>query len=151
MKKLSFIAVVALLLSACASVELGLEPPKVEVFGFESENYGGEVPGFRIGVYIRNPNDININPTAIDYRITLEDEVVLVGREVELDRINGLVKAEYIINFRPVSQDDIVKLRTLMSRFEESYDYDLNITASFEGYRREFTARDSGEVELRRN
>lgn len=161
---------VVILLTACAAIEQ-LEPPKVEIFGFEavahehghvhSHGHGHSddhshghhdhheaLPGFRIGVFVRNPNDININPKTMEYRITLENDVVLSGRMTDLQRIEGLVRKQYDFVFVPSDPGQIAALHELLQRGHDEYEYELLVRVSFSGYASDYTARDSGEIDL---
>lgn len=166
MNRLLFGSALLLLLAACAGVQR-LEPPKVEIFGFEavphqhghthghdgryshgSHQHDTSLPGFRIGVFVRNPNDININPSSLQYRITLEDDVILSGRMTDLQRIEGLVRQQYDFVFVPHDPDQVEALHDLLNRRQGDYDYELDVRVSFVGYGRDYTAQDSGEIDL---
>lgn len=202
MNKLSVLTITLLMATSVAAQRL--EPPKVEIFGFEvvehnqhadagghdhanvahhdnanhhahdhNNNHGhghehshadshghdddhghkhaahnADIPGFRIGVFIRNPNGININPTTMDYRITFENNFTISGTRVIEEPIPALVKAEYDFVFVPTDHAMAEQLREYMSHHNDDVEYHLDVAVGFKTYRQKYTAKDGGSVNL---
>lgn len=68
-----------LLLSGCAGLQSGFEPPTVSVTSFRALPGQGVMPRFEIGLHIINPNRQSLALKGIAYTIRIEGHRILTG------------------------------------------------------------------------
>lgn len=73
MKKLYLITVI-LVLSACASLPAVLDPPTVTLSSIDLKQLGLFEQQFLVKLRLKNPNDVMLPITGMDYQITLNDQ-----------------------------------------------------------------------------
>ena len=89
--------IVLLLLSGCAGLQSGFEPPAVSVTSFKAVPGQGAAPRFEIGLHIVNPNRQPLNLKGIAYTISVEDHRILTGASNTLPVIEAYGEGDVTI------------------------------------------------------
>ena len=83
-----------LVLSGCATLQPGYEPPTVTVTSFRPVADEGGVPRFEIGLRVINPNRRALELQGLAYNVSLEGRRLLVGVANDLPVIAGYGEGE---------------------------------------------------------
>ena len=79
----------ALLLSACATMGKDVDPPKISLDGVHSIPGEGGGPRFRMDLRIQNPNQQDLDIAGISYGISVQDVELVSGVTNEVPLIEG--------------------------------------------------------------
>ncbi len=91
-------AVFICLVSGCAPMQPGYEPPVVSITSFEAVPAQGLTPRFKIGLHIINPNRSALDLKGISYTIALEGHKIMTGVSNKLPHIEPYGEGVVVLN-----------------------------------------------------
>ncbi|GAA0696168.1 hypothetical protein GCM10009104_25160 [Marinobacterium maritimum] len=104
------------LLSGCAGLQPGYEPPRLEVTGVRLDpSSRGAVPQFLIGLRVINPNRQSLQLDGISYNLYLQDQRVLSGVARDLPDVAGYGDQAIEVSATPALFGSIRLLTELMN------------------------------------
>ncbi len=104
------------LLSGCAGLQPGREPPMLEVTGVRLDpSSRGAVPQFLIGLKVINPNRQSLRLDGISYNLYLQDQRVLSGVARDLPDVPGYADQTIEVSATPALFGGMRLLTELMS------------------------------------
>ncbi len=101
-QKNSFIVMLIMLLTACATLSPSYEKPQVSITSFTlAPESTGLAPEFNIGLRVVNPNRNSLPLVGMSYSVEIEGNRILTGAEPNLPRIEGYGTADIVIKASP--------------------------------------------------
>ena len=85
------------MLSGCAGIQTGYDPPSVSLTSFRFIPGDSIVPRFEVGLRIINPNRDALELEGLFYSITIEDNKIISGVANELPRIEGYGEEDILL------------------------------------------------------
>jgi len=98
MKPCGGLLIIILLLSGCAALQHGYDPPVVSITSFETVNSPSVIPQFKIGLHIINPNRTALELKGLAYTISLEGRNIITGVSNKLPRIDPYGEGDIRLN-----------------------------------------------------
>lgn len=139
-----------LLLSGCAGLGVGREPPTVSVQSFRAlPGEGGGLPAFEIGLIVLNPNPEPLRLQGIAYSIRLDGQPLLDGVSNEMPAIEGYGQGAVTLDAAVNVLGGIRLLNNLMRSPRQTFDYEFTAKLDPVGFSRNVRVTESGRIDLR--
>ncbi len=122
--KYTYVLLMLMMLSACASWAPDYEKPQINVTSFSLAPDSNDVaPRFLIGLQVINPNRRALPLQGMSYSVEVEGNRILSGAEPDLPRVEGYSSADIVIEARPDLLGSARLLNQLISGQQETLDY----------------------------
>lgn len=114
----------ALVLTGCAGLVPGTEPPAVSVTSFAlAPETAGNTPRFNIGIHVVNPNRNPIRLRGMSYTVEIEGNRILNGANPDLPTVPGYDSADFVIQASPDLLGGVRLLTDLFARRRDTLGY----------------------------
>lgn len=143
------LALVPLLLTACATMRPGYEEPSVQLSDFRMLPADGLVPRFLIGLRVINPNNSPLDLRGLSYDVEIEGHKLITGVAGQLSRIPAYGESEIELRAGVDMLGGARILSQLLSDSgRETMRYRLRTRLDVGGQLRPLTLEDVGELRL---
>jgi len=141
---------IALLITGCASVQPGYEPPTLEITGVRFDpSSQGAVPQFLIGLRVINPNRQALHLSGISYNLYLQDQRVLSGVARDLPVVPGYADQAIEVSATPALFGGVRLLAELMNNPQlNALDYRVEAKLDSGGLQWPVRVQEQGQLPL---
>lgn len=135
-------------LSACATLQQQLEPPKVSVSSVRMLPSQSMAPRFEIGLHVINPNLVPLALKGIAYQIRLEGHEIINGVTSDLPLIKAYGEGDITIVAATDLLGGLQLVSDLLSRPRDSIRYELEAKLDLGRLLPSIRVTDSGRINL---
>lgn len=141
----------ALSLTACGNLPIGLETPGVTVTSFRVLPSDAMTPRFEIGLNVTNPNAVPLNIAGLAYSISIEGKSVLDGVTNNIDPIDAYGSGDILITASPDVLAGVRVLTGLLRSGNDAVSYAFEAKLDVGSWLPDIRVRDEGEISLTGN
>lgn len=141
----------ALILTACGNLPIGLETPGVTVTSFRVQPSDAMTPRFEIGLNVTNPNAVPLNIDGLAYSISIEGKSVLDGVTNNIDPIEAYGSGDIVITAVPDVIAGVRVLTGLLRGNNDAVSYAFEAKLDVGSWLPDIRVRDDGEISLTGN
>jgi LEA14-like dessication related protein len=138
----------AIILSACATLSPDYEQPTVTLSSFKAIPSEGMVPAFEIGLRIINPNAQALNLEGIVYTVSLQGYELVKGVGKDFPVIEGYSEGEVKLTAAANLLAGIRFVGDMMQSQDESVEYEFKAKLDLGGLYPSIKVRETGEINL---
>ena len=146
--RLSFIIVVGLALSACASMRPGFETPTVNVSSFRALPSESGMPKFEIGLHVINPNSEALTLKGVAYTVSVEGRELIKGVGNDLPVIDGYGEGEFTVTATASLFEGAMLLKDLLNKPQDALSYAFEAKLDVGTFIPAIRVKDEGEFSL---
>ncbi|MEO0615602.1 MAG: LEA type 2 family protein [Pseudomonadota bacterium] len=139
---------IALSLTACGNLPIGLETPGVTVTSFRVLPSDAMTPRFEIGLNVTNPNAVPLNVDGLAYSISIEGKSILDGVTNNIDPIEAYGSGDIVITAVPDVIAGVQVLTELLRRDSDAVSYAFEARLDVGSFLPDIRVRDEGEIVL---
>lgn len=122
----TFATLLLFILSGCAGMQTGYDPPTVSLTSFRFIPGDSIVPRFEVGLRIINPNRDALQLEGLFYSISLEDNNIISGVANELPKIEGYGEEDILLEAVVDVIGGAKLLQSLLHSQKSSIEYGFN-------------------------
>ncbi|MEO0345566.1 MAG: LEA type 2 family protein [Pseudomonadota bacterium] len=141
----------ALSLTACGNLPIGLETPGVTVTSFRVQPSDAMTPRFEIGLNVTNPNAVPLSVDGLAYSISIEGKSVLDGVTNNIDPIEAYGSGDIVITAVPDVIAGVRVLTGLLRGNTDAVSYAFEARLDVGSFIPDIRVRDEGEITLSEN
>jgi LEA14-like dessication related protein len=138
----------AITLSACATLSPDYEEPTVTLSSLKAIPSEGMVPAFEIGLRIINPNAQTLNLEGIVYTVSLQGYELVKGVGKDFPVIEGYSEGEVKLTAAANLLAGIRFVGDMMQTQDESVEYEFKAKLDLGGLYPSIKVRETGEINL---
>jgi len=143
---------VVVLISGCAGLGVGREPPSVFLQSFRAvpDPAGGAgLPAFEIALRVINPNPEPLRLQGAVYSVRLEGRKLVEGVANDLPEIEGYGEGRVVLTAGVDLLGGVRLLADLMNQPRDRFEYSLEARLDPVGFSRDIRIQDTGQIDLR--
>lgn len=138
----------AMLLSACASLDPDYEQPFVTLASFKALPSEGMVPEFEAVLRVTNPNAEPINVEGIVYTIAVEDRELIKSVGKGFEPIEGYSEGTLTVRGSVSLIQGVRLLTSLMDNSDGTLDYEFRAKLDLDGFNPTVRVSETGTLDL---
>ncbi|RDE19744.1 hypothetical protein DV711_12765 [Motiliproteus coralliicola] len=148
LQRFGILALFALGLSGCATLQPGFEKPQVNLTSFELLPSNGVAPKFGIGLHVINPNRTPLSLKGLVYNVEIEGHKILTGVANDLPVIAAYGEGDIQLQASANLFNTLRMLSSLVNRPSDSLSYDLNAKLDVGSLLPRVEVNESGKIDL---
>jgi hypothetical protein len=143
---------VVALISGCAGLGVGREPPSVFLQSFRAvpdPGAGAGLPAFEIVLRVLNPNPEPLRLQGAVYSVRLEGRKLIEGVANDLPEIEGYGEGRIVLTAGVDLLGGVRLMADLMKQPRDRFEYSLDARLDPVGFSRDIRIQDTGQIDLR--
>ena len=136
------------ILSGCAGMQTGYDPPTVSLTSFRFIPGDSIVPRFEVGLRIINPNRDALELEGLFYNITIEDNKIISGVANELPIIEGYGEEDVLLEAMVDVIGGAKLLQSLVHNHKGSIEYGFNAKLDLGSFQPPLRISEKGEFSM---
>ena len=146
MNSRTFLFLLLLLVSGCATLSPDFEQPSVNVSSFRMLPSNSMVPRFEIGLHVINPNRNPLKLFGLTYEVELEGHRVLTGVASELPEIGAYAEGDVLLQASPDLFSTIKLFTDLLNQPRETFNFNFSARLDVGKFLPKIKVEKSGEI-----